>query len=281
MVIILIFSMTVFPRETPVYGSNAKAGKYIKIDDIKIYYEIYGKGEPLILLHPDGESMEAFSRQIPALQKHFRVIAVDIRAHGRTTDSDKPLTYKLMANDIKLLMDALKLDKVYVVGWSDGGKIGLRLALDFPLKIKKLVAVGTNFHPSGFQQAFVSMLSMANYVLLPPKARERRTHVSPHPERDPIIFKKQMDLMLKYPQIKVEELANIKIPVLVMVGDHDLVRGEHTLKLFQALPKAYLAIIPGTSHIAPYEKPGVVNPLITDFLKTPYSQVNRYYFLME
>lgn len=282
MIIVFILNGYVFPQAAaPVYGSNTKAGKHIKIDDINMYYETYGKGEPLLLLHPNGESIEAFSKQIPELQKHFMVIAVDLRAHGRTTDSDKELTDTLMANDIKLLLDALKLNAVNLVGWSDGGVIGMRLALDFPQKIKKLVLIGANYEPAGYQPAFISMISMADYQMLPPKTREKKAAISPNPQRDALVFKKQMNLMLKYPHIKPEELANIKIPVMVMAGDHDLIREEHTIKLFQSLPNSYLGIIPGASHIAPFEKSELVNPIIINFLKRPYAEINRYYFLME
>lgn len=124
------------------YGSNQAVGKYADVNDIKIYYETYGEGEPLLLLHGNGGSIEGFINQIPELSKHFKVIAVDSRAQGRTTDSDQEITYALMASDMATLIDKLNLGKVNVVGWSDGGIIGLELAYAYPEKVLKVVTFG-------------------------------------------------------------------------------------------------------------------------------------------
>ncbi len=110
------------------YGSNSSGGKYININDIIVYYEVYGEGELLLLLHGNSGSIENFIYQIPELSKHFKVIAIDSRAQGRTSDSDKEITYALMASDMSELIDKLNLGKVNIVGWSDGGNIGLELA---------------------------------------------------------------------------------------------------------------------------------------------------------
>ena len=124
------------------YGSNQAVGKYADVNDIKIYYETYGEGEPLLLLHGNGGSIEGFINQIPELSKHFKVIAVDSRAQGRTTDSDQEITYALMASDMATLIDKLNLGKVNVVGWSDGDIIGLELAYAYPEKVLKVVTFG-------------------------------------------------------------------------------------------------------------------------------------------
>lgn len=189
-VIIFIFNVYSFLQAAvPVYGSNAKARKHIKIDDINIYYETYGKGEPVLLLNPNGQSIEAFSKQIPELQKHFMVIAIDSRSHGRTTDSDKELTDTLMANDIKLFLDALKLNAVNLVDWSDGGVIGMRMALDFPQKLKKLVLIGANFDPSGYQQDYISMISTADYQMLSLRPRKDGYYSFPTRNGTPLSLK--------------------------------------------------------------------------------------------
>lgn len=126
------------PKEKKIeYGSNPKAGKYEYVNDIKVYYETYGKGEPVLLLHGNSNSMESFTYQIPELAKYFKVIAIDSRAQGRTTDSDQEISYKLMASDVAALIDKLNLDTVSIVGWSDGGNVGLELAYAHPEKVKK------------------------------------------------------------------------------------------------------------------------------------------------
>ena len=128
------------------YGSNSKVGKRVQVGDIFMYYEIYGKGEPLILLHGGYGSSEMMGGMIDAFSKKYLVIAVDSRSQGRTTDSDeKELTYTQMALDLNGFMDKLQIKKAKFVGWSDGGNIALELALIHPEKIVKAVAMGANY----------------------------------------------------------------------------------------------------------------------------------------
>lgn len=133
------------------YGSNKQVGKYTDVNDIKVYYEVYGAGVPLLLLHGNGGSIQNFEYQIPELSKHFKVIAVDSRAQGKSTDSDQEITYALMASDMSALIDKLKLGSVYVVGWSDGGNVGLELAFAHPQQVKKLVTFGANYTHENFE----------------------------------------------------------------------------------------------------------------------------------
>jgi pimeloyl-ACP methyl ester carboxylesterase len=144
------------------YGSNPAAGKYVDVNDIKVYYEVYGEGEPLLLLHGNGGSIENFTYQIPELSKHFKVIAVDSRAQGRTSDSDQEISYALMASDMSELIDKLNLGKVNVVGWSDGGNIGLELAYAHPDKVLKVITVGANYSNENFLAAPDSITMDAN-----------------------------------------------------------------------------------------------------------------------
>lgn len=148
------------------YGSNPLAGKYVDVNDIKVYYEIYGEGEPLLLLHGNSGSIKAGESQIPELSKHFKVIAVDSRAQGKSTDSDKEITYALMASDMNELINKLKLGSVYIVGWSDGGNIGLELSFAHPEKVKKLVTFGANYTYENFMAAPDSVVMDPNDSLI-------------------------------------------------------------------------------------------------------------------
>ena len=142
--LLLCFSITAM-AQIP-YGSNTKVGKRIQVGDISMYYETYGKGEPLILLHGGYGSSEMMGGMIAAFSKKYKVIAVDSRSQGRTTDSDaKELTYAQMALDVNGFMDLLKIKNAKFVGWSDGGDIALELALIHPEKIDKAVIMGANF----------------------------------------------------------------------------------------------------------------------------------------
>lgn len=266
------------------YGSNPNAGKCINISDIKVYYEIYGEGEPLLLLHGNSGSIESFIYQIPELSKHFRVIAVDSRAQGRTTDSEKEITYALMASDMAELIDRLNLGKVNVVGWSDGGNIGLELAFSHPEKVIKVVAIGANYTHENYLAPPDSVMMMPDDpLIIRASAMIKRfgsafERLSPDKTRKDIIQKKLAELMEKYPNFTPDQLHTINVPFLVVAGDHDLININQTIELFANLPKAQLFVVPGASHIVPAENPELINSEVIKFLKTPYRDIDRYYF---
>lgn len=266
------------------YGSNPAVGKYVDVNDIKIYYETYGEGEPLLLLHGNGGSIEGFINQIPELSKHFKVIAVDSRAQGRTTDSDQEITYALMASDMAALIDKLNLGKVNVVGWSDGGIIGLELAYAYPEKVLKVVTFGANYTHENFMAPPDSAVMDPADPLIQKTSLMRKNfntlmkRLSPDTLRIPIIRKKLTDLMEKYPNFTPDQLKTIHVPFLVMAGDHDVINMDHTISIFNNLPESQLFIVPHTSHLALAENPEFINSEIVRFLKTPYSDIDRYYF---
>jgi len=286
--ILLIFSSIVSchtPTKDPIeYGSNPLAGKYVDVNDIKVYYEIYGEGEPLLLLHGNSGSIENFICQIPELSEHFKVIAVDSRAQGRSTDSDKDITYTLMASDMSELIDKLNLGKVNVVGWSDGGIIGLELAFSHPGKVLKVITFGANYTHDNFIAPPDSVIMEPTDPLIVKTSevlqrfRDGLERLSSNPERLPTIKKKLSELMQKYPNFTTDQLKTIDIPFLIVVGDHDLIRIDHTIALYSNLPKAQLLIVPRASHLVPAEYPELINSEIIRFLETPYRDINRYYF---
>jgi pimeloyl-ACP methyl ester carboxylesterase len=261
------------------YGSNEQAGKYADVNGIKIYYEIYGAGEPLLLLHGQGGSIQTFLLQIPELSKHFKVIAVDSRAQGRSTDSDKEITYGLMASDMSALMDKLNLTSVHVVGWSDGGNIGLELALAQPQKVKKLVTFGANYTHENFMAPPDSVTMDPNdprLLKVTPMLQKLKEGLD---KLSPAVRKKLSDLGEKYPNLTVEQLKQIKVPVLVVVGDRDLINLDQTISLFRSLPHSQLLIVPGASHAVPIEQPELINSQVIKFLSTPFRDLDRYYFM--
>jgi pimeloyl-ACP methyl ester carboxylesterase len=261
------------------YGSNEQAGKYADVNGIKIYYEIYGAGEPLLLLHGQGGSIQTFLLQIPELSKHFKVIAVDSRAQGKSTDSDKEITYALMASDMSALMDKLNLTSVYVVGWSDGGNIGLELALAQPQKVKKLVTFGANYTHENFMAPPDSVTMDPNdprLLKVTPMLQKLKEGLD---KLSPAVRKKLSDLGEKYPNLTVEQLKQIKVPVLVVVGDRDLIDLDQTVSLFRSLPHSQLLIVPGASHAVPIEQPEFINSQVIKFLSTPFRDLDRYYFM--
>src|SRR5882724_11022510 len=130
------------------YGNNKEAGGYKKVNGINMYYEIYGTGRPLVFLHGNGGSIRGARGKIDYYKKYFKVIAIDSRGHGKSIDTtSKELTYVQMASDIAVLLDSLNIDSAYVMGQSDGGILGLLLAINYPRKIAKLTTYGANLFP--------------------------------------------------------------------------------------------------------------------------------------
>jgi len=133
--------------DTIIYGSNPEAGNYLTIRGIKMYYESYGTGEPLLMIHGNGGSINSFMNQIPYFSKNYKVIAADSRAQGKSVDTNDSLSFEMMADDFSALLDVLGIDSCNVLGWSDGGINGLLLAIRHPEKVKRLVVTGANLWP--------------------------------------------------------------------------------------------------------------------------------------
>lgn len=261
------------------YGSNKQVGNYAAVNDIKVYYEVYGAGEPLLLLHGNGGSISSFKFQIPELSKHFKVVAVDSRAQGKSTDSDQEITYALMASDMSALIDKLNLGSVDVVGWSDGGNIGLELAFAHPQQVKKLVTFGANYTHENYAAPPDNVTMDANDPRLLKTAQLLKEYKAELAKFSPVVRKKLDDLMEKYPNFTVEQLKQIKVPVLVVAGDHDLINVNQTISLFKSLPHSQLLIVPGASHLAPAEQSILVNSEVIKFLSEPYRDLDGYYWL--
>ncbi len=241
-------------EKVPNYGVNNKVGKYADVNGIKLYYEIYGEGQPLVVMHGNGGSIEDASTHYPELIKKYKVIAIDSRGQGRSNDTDKPLTYDLMASDVKLLLDQLGIDSVYIWGQSDGAILGLLLAMDYPKKVKKVLAFGANIQPDS--NALFSWAINSDAKKIKTETNEKK--------------RKLLVLMRDYPNIPFSKLGQIKAQVLIMAGDRDVICPEHTLKLFQHIPNAHMCIIPGATHGASWEKQALFMQLLNDFFEKPF-----------
>ena len=270
------------------YGSNKAVGKRIQVGDISMYYEIYGKGEPLILLHGGFGSSEMMGGMIAAFSKKYRVIAVDSRSQGRTTDSDeKELSYAQMALDVNGFMDQLKIRKAKFVGWSDGGDIALELALIHPEKIDKAVIMGANYlgESKGVFLGVDTTWKMNSHDPLFAKTKKQMAQyfstyerLAPDKSRIEASRKKVTDNAFKNPNITLAQLNSIQVPFLVMAGDHDMFTLEHTISLYQHLPQASLYIVPDATHISPFEEPELVHSEILRYLAKPYRRLDAFYF---
>ena len=232
-----------------IYGKN-KSGKYIDVNDAKIYYEEYGQGEPLIFLHGNNGSIEDFYQQIPFFAKQYRVIAIDTRGQGKSTDlTNTPYTYEQFSNDLLQVIQKLNLKKVNLIGWSDGGNTALIFNAQHPVLINKIVTIGAVLNPNGVGEELIGNLK--NLADKPSETINLRL----------------IKLMLNEPNITKSELNRIHNPVLVIAGEKDEVKESHTKEIQKNISKAELLIIPNSTHYVPFEQPKVLNEAILKFLK--------------
>ena len=242
-------------------------GEYVSVNGLRTYYEVQGDGDPLLLLHGGGVTADSWYAQLPALAEHYRVHAPERRGHGRTPDVEGPVTSQIMADDTLAFMEAIGTGPVYLVGWSAGGTVALRLALRRPDLVRKLVLISSGISRDGSTAADAEMLDEANTAALAEMFRPQYEPLSPDgAEHFPVVFAKWLRMWREEPDIELAQLSALRMPVLVMQGDDDGVRVEHSAAIATALPDAQLAVLPGTSHAAPLEKPDLVNRLLLDFL---------------
>jgi pimeloyl-ACP methyl ester carboxylesterase len=246
------------------YGNNKKAGHYIKTRGFNTYYEEYGSGEPLILIHNNNGSIKSFEKQIPYFASHYRVIAVDSRAQGKSTDYSDSLTFEMMADDFNALLDSLHLDSTYIIGWSDGGITGLIMAMRYPKKVKKLAVSGPNLWPD------TTGLIPFVYHYIEAHSTDLRKQTQTQDVKNKL---KISDLDLYEPHITLERLRAIKCPTLVIGGDHDAIPPLHMLQIAQYIPQSYLWIIPNSGHATPKFKADIFNTVINDFFQTPFRKI--------
>jgi len=245
------------------FGSNAKAGKYADIRGFRMYYEIYGAGKPLLLVHGNGGSIADFKNQIPYFSKNYQVIAADSRAQGRSADAGDSLSYEMMADDLNALLDQLHIDSCYVIGWSDGGIDALLLAMRHPEKVRKMAITGTNIWPdsTAIEPFFIKSITIDNDSLA--KVGQKAEIKAQ---------RKLLELMIYNPNITTADLKKVKCPTLVIGGDNDVIFPKHTLAIAEGLPKSYLWIVPNSGHGTLISYKEMFNQVVGSFFKNPYKK---------
>jgi len=252
---------TLPPTPAPI---PAEHSGHVNAYGISIYYAMYGKGSPVILLHGGLVNSDWWGNQIPALRSHHTVIAMDSRGHGRSTRDANPYSYDLMADDVVALLDALKLQKADIVGWSDGAIIGIDLAIRHPDRIGKIVAFGANTQTSGMKDDADKRPTFASALA---RAQQQYEAISPTPKEYQAFFDQISKMWAEQPNWTDAQLKAITAPVLVMDGDHDeTIKLEHTIYIASTIPGAGLLILPNASHFALLQDPGLFNYAILHFL---------------
>jgi len=246
-------------EKTIHYGDNAAAGKYYDVRGIKMYAEVYGEGTPLLMIHGNGGSISAFSKNIPYFAKKYKVIAIDSRAHGKTVDPKDSLSFEQMADDFAALLDVMHIDKSYVLGWSDGGINAILMAMRHPDKVIKIASTGANLWPDSTALIPSAWNDMVQYHA----KNKNKKWATDREKNEWKIF------MLDYdqPNIKLPALKAIKCPSLIICGDHDLIPVEHTTLIYQNIPKAYLWVVPNSGHGTLIEHTDDFNKKVDEFFK--------------
>ena len=255
------------PKPVVKYGSNPAAGKTFTHDGVRLYYEVYGAGEPLLLVHGNNASIGSFKAQIDHFRKRYKVIAMDSREQGKSGDSPDKITYEKMTDDLAALLDHLKTGPVNVLGWSDGGIEALLLGMRHPAKVKKIAAMAANLNPS--EEAFypeVFALAKSMMDSMPAAAKE-----TPQGKRE----LKVTQMALDEPHIDAKALEAITAPTLVLAGDHDVIRDEHTLEIYHHIPNSQLCIFPNATHMVLYDEPDLFNATVERFFRSPFVKKDR------
>lgn len=231
--------------------------KFIDANGIKIHYQAQGKGDTILLLHGNSESLKSFNKQIPKFSESFYVIAMDSRGQGYSTEDGKQITYELMAEDVNSFLNNLKLKNINILGWSDGGNIGLILAMKHPDKVKRLAIMGANLYndKTSVEEKLNKMLRKEREDLIKENLPGNKFRI------------RMIDLMLNEPKINPDDLKEIKCPTLVMAGSKDVVKEGHTKLIASKINKSRLVIFEKGTHYEPIENPERFNKTVLEFFK--------------
>ena len=249
------------------YGNNKTTGKFYDVRGFQMYAETYGKGQPLLIIHGNGGSIKDFVHQIPYFNKKYKVIVADSRAQGKSADKGDSLSYEMMADDYAALLDAMKVDSALVIGWSDGGINGLLLSIHHPQKVKKLAITGANLWPDT-SAVFQDVIDLVLPVYTDLKNNRNKTTQQKNNW-------KLMRMLIEEPHISLSSLQTIAVPVLVIGGDHDVIKPQHTLLIAQNIPNSYLWILPNSGHSTPLVYKDEFNKKIEDFFSKSYRKIER------
>jgi pimeloyl-ACP methyl ester carboxylesterase len=261
----LLFLATTATAQTVPYGDNPEAGKYIMLNGARHYYEVYGKGAPLLLIHGNSTATKGWKSQIEYFSGKYQVFAIDCRGRGKSELGPDTLTYMQQAKDMTAFIKALSLDSVMVIGKSDGGIIALLMGIYYPEHLKKIVAFSANLWPD----------STALYPQVLDEQQKDRLHAEAKlaqgdTSRNWRLERERLRMMAFQPHITAADLNKITLPVLVMSCDRDVIREEHTFFIYQHIRRANLCIVPGERHGIARENPALFNLLVDKYLSEPF-----------
>ena len=264
---------------TASFAQSEPVGQTVTVNGMQMYYEVSGEGEPLVVLHGAYMNIPAMGAIIPRLAESHKVYAIEFQGHGRTTDIDRPITYPNLADDVAAFMDAVGVEKADVFGYSMGAAAGLRLAIDHPEKVDRLVAASVSYDMSGSQPEFLAMIpTMAPEMFIGTPMEDAWKQFAPNPEGFRP-FVERMIALEHEPLAWEADVRKLTTPMLIIAGDADMMTLEHVISLFRImgggapgdmgkpLAASRLAILPATSHTAVINQVDLLLGFIEPFLK--------------
>jgi pimeloyl-ACP methyl ester carboxylesterase len=262
-------------QSSTYYKTLVRSG-YAPVNALQMYYEIHGTvtARPLVTIHP----WLGLANVFPSLTRNRQLIAVELQGHGRTADSDRPISFEQHADDIAALLKYLNIPQVDIFGESLGGTVAVQMAIHHPGIVRRVAIYGSIL---GKIAEVVSPESMAQFMSLTPDHRsiqfERESYesVAPDPRQWSMLFAKTGMAAGMWKGFSRDELTSIKAPVLIAAGDHDVLVPpvEHHLEMSRLIPNAQLAVIPDAGHFVLYEDPEKLLPIVANFLDQPASTV--------
>lgn len=242
--LLIAWSISVTAQQNNKMEKNKIYG-YAPINGIKMYYEIYGEGDiPLVLIHGGGSTIEtSFSNILPLLSG--KVIAVELQAHGRTSDRDQPESFEQDADDVFALLKHLKIEKANILGFSNGATTTLQIAIRHPEAINKIVVISGTYKRDGMIAGFFEGMEKASLDNMPEPLKIAYLKVNPNQAGLVTMFNKDKSRMINFKDYADEDIQSIKAKALIMIADHDVITLEHTIKLSRLIQNAQLAVLPG------------------------------------
>lgn len=248
---------------------------YANINGIRMYYDVRGHGDPVVLLHGGYVDSDMWNIHSWLLSYHYQVIEIDSRGHGRSTDADVPITYEQMTDDTLALLDQLGVGKAHFVGWSDGAVIASQIAATQPTRVDRLVMIGAAYSSGAYVDFFTLVLSQD--ALFNPFVdslfKPKYVAVNPDPGHWTTFRDKLHDLWLSpcyfdgvAPANCLDPLKGVKAETLVVVGEEEIIRASHTQAVVDRIPKASLKVVPYAGHFLPITRPFLTTDLIFGFL---------------
>lgn len=230
---------------TKIDSLNFKSG-YSEVNGMKMYYEIYGEGKPLVLIHGGGSTIQTtFGRVIPMLAKQRKLIAVELQAHGRTGDRASELTFEQDADDVATLLKNLNIHKADFFGFSNGGTTALQIAIRYPEIVNKIVAASALCKRNGVPSSFWDFMEQAQLENMPVQLKEGYKKVASDLNGLLVMHNKDAKRMVNFIDIPDEKIKSIKTPTLILIGDKDIITPEHAIEIHRLISNSELAIIPG------------------------------------